>query len=80
MSPSRRRAEQSRHAMTDEREKAAAALKESLSAFAGLREQMREDGPGAVVEALAAMPEGDLRQVLFALVVTTERAEHGEQG
>jgi len=65
--------------MTDERERATAAFQESLTVFAGLRDHMRKDGPGAVVDALAAMPEGDLRQVLFALVVMTEHAEDGEQ-
>jgi ribosomal 50S subunit-associated protein YjgA (DUF615 family) len=64
--------------MSDEHERAAAAFQGSLYVFAGLRDQMRKDGPGAVVDALAAMPEGDLRQVLLALVVTAEHAEGGE--
>jgi ribosomal 50S subunit-associated protein YjgA (DUF615 family) len=52
-------------------------MQESLALFAALREQMRKDGPKAVAASLNSMPESDLRQVLLALVVTTERA--GEQ-
>jgi hypothetical protein len=47
----------------------------SLAAFAGLREQMRKDGPQAVAASLNSIPESDVRQILFALVVTTERVE-----
>ena len=61
--------------MTHEQEKIATAMQKSLSVFARLREQMRQDGPQAVVASLNSMPEGDIRQILFALVVTTERAE-----
>lgn len=61
--------------MTDGQERIATAMQESLSVFAQLREQMRRDGPQAVVASLNSMPEGDIRQILFALVVTTERAE-----
>jgi ribosomal 50S subunit-associated protein YjgA (DUF615 family) len=53
-------------------------MQNSLAVVASLRDQMREGGPGAVVEALQSMPEEDLRQVLLAVVVTVERAE--EQG
>jgi hypothetical protein len=53
-------------------------MQNSLAVFARLRDQLRKGGPGAVVDALKSMPEDDLRQVLLALVVTTERAE--EQG
>jgi hypothetical protein len=62
--------------MTEERS-LADAMQESLALFAALREQMRKDGPKAVAASLNSMPESDLRQVLLALVVTTERA--GEQ-
>ena len=51
------------------------AMQESLALFARLRAQMRKDGPRAVVAVLNSMPESDLRQILFALVVTTERGE-----
>jgi hypothetical protein len=51
------------------------AMQESLAVFARLREQMRKDGPQAVVAALNSMPESDIRQILFALVVTIERAK-----
>ena len=61
--------------MTDEQERIAAAMQEALTVFARLREQMRQDGPRAVVASLNSMPEGDVRQILLALVVTTERAE-----
>ena len=61
--------------MTDEQERIAMAMQESLAVFARLRDQMRKDGPQAVVAELNSMPESDLRQILFALVVTTERAE-----
>jgi ribosomal 50S subunit-associated protein YjgA (DUF615 family) len=61
-----------------DRERVAAAMQNSLAVVASLRDQMREGGPGAVVEALQSMPEEDLRQVLLAVVVTMERAE--EQG
>jgi hypothetical protein len=50
------------------------AIQESLTVFAQLREQMRKDGPQAVVGSLNSMPESDIRQILFALVLTTERA------
>jgi ribosomal 50S subunit-associated protein YjgA (DUF615 family) len=60
--------------MADE-EKLASAMQESLVVFARLREQMRNDGPKAVAASLSSMPESDIRQILLALVVTTERAE-----
>ena len=63
--------------MTDEQERVAQAIQESLAVFARLREQMRTDGPQAVAAALRSIPEDDIRQVLLALVLTTERA--GEQ-
>jgi ribosomal 50S subunit-associated protein YjgA (DUF615 family) len=47
----------------------------SLAVFARLREQMREEGPNAVAASLNSIPERDVRQILFALVVTTERVE-----
>jgi ribosomal 50S subunit-associated protein YjgA (DUF615 family) len=50
-------------------------MQESLARFAQLREQMRKDGPAAVTASLTSMPEGDVRAILFALVLTTERAE-----
>jgi hypothetical protein len=50
-------------------------MQESLARFAQLREQMRKDGPEAVTASLTSMPEGDVRAILFALVLTTERAE-----
>jgi hypothetical protein len=52
-------------------------MQESLAVFARLREQMRNDGPQAVAASLKSMTEDDIRQVLLALVLTTERA--GEQ-
>lgn len=52
-------------------------MQESLAVFARLREQMRKGGPQAVAASLKSMPEEDIRQVLLALVLTTERA--GEQ-
>jgi hypothetical protein len=52
-------------------------MQESLAVFARLREQMRTDGPQAVAASLRSIPEDDVRQVLLALVLTTERA--GEQ-
>lgn len=61
--------------MTDEQERVATAMQESLAAFAGLREQMRKDGPQAVAASLNSISESDIRQILFALVVTTERVE-----
>ena len=64
--------------MTDQEERVARAIQDSLEAFARLREQMRTDGPQAVAASLKSMPEDDIRQVLLALVLTTERAE--EQG
>ena len=70
---------QRRRVMADERERARAGFQQSLTVFAGLRDQMHKNGPKAVVDALAAMPEGDLRQLLFALVVTAAHAEDGEQ-
>jgi len=60
--------------MADE-EKLANAMQSSLVVFARLRERMRKDGPKAVAASLNSMPESDIRQVLLALVVTTERAE-----
>ena len=63
--------------VTDEQERVAQAIQESLAVFARLREQMRADGPEAVATSLKSMPEDDIRQVLLALVLTTERA--GEQ-
>jgi hypothetical protein len=50
-------------------------MEESLAVFARLREQMRTDGPQAVAASLKSMHEDDIRQVLLALVLTTERAE-----
>lgn len=50
-------------------------MQQSLALFARLREQMHKDGPEAVVASLNSLPESDVRQILFALVVTTERAE-----
>lgn len=61
--------------MADEQKRIVAAMQESLATFARLREQMREGGPQAVAASLNSMPEGDIRQILFALVVTTERVE-----
>lgn len=61
--------------MSAEQERIAAAMQSSLALFARLRDEMRDGGPGAVVDALKTMPEDDLRQVLLALVVTMERAE-----
>jgi len=49
-------------------------MQKSLTVFARLREQMRSDGPAAVAASLNSMPASDVRQVLLALVVTTERA------
>ena len=63
--------------MTDEEERVARAMQESLAIFARLREQMRTDGPQAVAASLKSMPEDDIRQLLLALVLTTERV--GEQ-
>jgi hypothetical protein len=60
--------------VTDEQEGIARAMRESLAVFARLREQMRKDGPQAVAASLKSMPEDDIRQVLLALVLTTERA------
>jgi ribosomal 50S subunit-associated protein YjgA (DUF615 family) len=60
--------------VTDEQERIAAAMQEALAVFARLREQMRHDGPQAVAASLNSMPESDVRQILLALVVTTERA------
>jgi hypothetical protein len=61
--------------VTDEQKRIVAAMQESLATFARLREQMREGGPQAVVTSLNSMPDDDIRQILFALVVTTERVE-----
>ncbi len=66
--------------MSTEHEKIAATVQESLTAFARLREHMHGDGPGAVVDALNLMSEGELRQILFALVVTTDHAAGDERG
>jgi hypothetical protein len=60
--------------VTDEQEGIARAMQESLAAFARLREQMRKDGPQAVAASLKSMPEDEIRQILLALVLTTERA------
>jgi ribosomal 50S subunit-associated protein YjgA (DUF615 family) len=49
-------------------------MQESLARFGQLRAQMRKDGPEAVTASLKSMPEGDIREILFALVLTTERA------
>jgi hypothetical protein len=57
-----------------EQKRIATAMQESLAVFARLREQMSKDGPQAVVASLSSMPEAEIRQILFALVVTTERA------
>jgi hypothetical protein len=59
--------------VTEEQERIATAVQESLAVFARLREQMRNDGPGAVAASLNSMSESDVRQILLALVVTTER-------
>jgi hypothetical protein len=59
--------------LTDE-EQLARAIQESLATFARLRAQMHADGPAAVAALLNSMGESELRQVLLALVVTTERA------
>jgi hypothetical protein len=59
--------------MSEEKE-IATAMQESLAVFARLREQMRNDGPQAVAASLRSMGDSDLRQILLALVVTTERA------
>jgi hypothetical protein len=59
--------------VTDEQERIAMAMQDSLAAFARLREQMRNDGPQAVAASLSSIPESEIRQILFALVVTTER-------
>jgi ribosomal 50S subunit-associated protein YjgA (DUF615 family) len=61
--------------VTDEQEKIAMAVRDSLAVFARLREQMRNDGPQAVAASLNSIPDSDIRQILFALVVTTERVE-----
>ena len=61
--------------MTDQEERIARAIQDSLAVFARLREQMRTDGPQAVAASLKSMPEDDIRQVLLALVLTTERAK-----
>jgi len=66
--------------MTTEPEKIAATIQESLTAFARLREHMRSGGAGAVVGALNSMSEGELRQILFALVVTTDHAAADDNG
>jgi hypothetical protein len=50
-------------------------MRESLASFARLREQMHSDGPEAVVASLNSLAESDVRQILLALVVTTERVE-----
>jgi hypothetical protein len=59
----------------DEQERIAKAVQDSLAVFARLREQMGKDGPQAVAASLNSIPESDIRQILFALVVTTERVE-----
>jgi hypothetical protein len=56
-------------------EQLAAALQQSLTSFALLRERLRENGPGAVADALESMPDPEVRQIVLALVVTTVRAE-----
>jgi ribosomal 50S subunit-associated protein YjgA (DUF615 family) len=61
--------------VADEQEGIATAMQESLAVFARLREQMRKDGPKAVADSLNSIPESDVRQILFALVVTTEHVE-----
>jgi hypothetical protein len=66
--------EGSRSKVTDEQEGIAMAMQQALAVFAGLREQMSNDGPEAVAASLKSMPESDLRQIVLALVVTTERA------
>ena len=65
-------------ALLTEEEHLARAIQESLASFARLRAQMRKDGPAAVAASLNSMPETELRQVLLALVVTTERAAQAE--
>jgi ribosomal 50S subunit-associated protein YjgA (DUF615 family) len=64
--------------VSDEQERIAMAVQDSLAVFARLREQMRKDGPQAVAASLKSIPESDIRQILFALVVTTERVEEAE--
>ena len=66
--------------MTNEPDRIAASMRESLAVFARLCEQMRDDGPQAVVASLNSMPDSDVRQVLLALVVTSVRAEEEEKG
>jgi ribosomal 50S subunit-associated protein YjgA (DUF615 family) len=61
--------------MASERERLAAALQQSLTSFAQLRELLRQDGPEAVAQALESLPDTEVRQILLALVVTTGRAE-----
>jgi hypothetical protein len=60
--------------MNDEQETLASAMQESLALFARFREQMRKDGPKAVAASLNSMPASDLRQIVLALVLTTERS------
>ena len=60
--------------MAGEQKRIATAMQESLAVFARLREQMSKARPQAVVASLSSMPEAEIRQILFALVVTTERA------
>jgi ribosomal 50S subunit-associated protein YjgA (DUF615 family) len=64
--------------MASDREQLAAALQQSLTSFAQLRELLRQKGPKAVASALESMPDTELRQMLLALVVTTGRAEDEE--
>jgi ribosomal 50S subunit-associated protein YjgA (DUF615 family) len=64
--------------MSDEQERIAMAVQDSLAVFARLRDQMRKEGPQAVAASLKSIPESDIRQILFALVVTTERVEEAE--
>jgi hypothetical protein len=61
--------------VTEDQERIAAAMQESLATFARLREQMREAGPQAVAASLQSMPDSAIRQGLLALAVTAERAE-----
>ena len=64
--------------MSDEQERIAMAVQDSLAVFARLRDQMRKEGPQAVAASLKSIPESDIRQILFALVVTTERVDEAE--
>ena len=51
------------------------AITASLAQFAQLREQARKDGPVAVLGVLDSMSEAEIRQILWALIVTSATAE-----